>query len=210
MFLLSQHKIWKQSLSSLQNTQTHKHILTVKKRMLKSSTHSEWRSHFTSPLGRFNYLTLQCSLFFKYIHPLSLLLSHAHTVSMIHIGGSVSPRWAQRAKQRHWYRDSSLYFIYTIYCRPSSYSWHAYRRTEGSGSIIISGGWITSGGFGKCSGSVFVGFWRVQINRSSREKKQNNTGECGSCSHLWSPPGKLKVCYLHRHQLVILHHQSAP
>ena len=60
--------------------------------------------------------------------------------------------------------------------------------------------------FWSCIVSVLkVRVWRVWIN-GSRWK----TGEWGSFAHLWSPQCKVKARLLHRHQLVILHHQSAP
>ena len=120
----------KQSLSSLQNTQTHVHILTVEKEETKSSTRSEWRTNFTSLLCRLNNLTYSMSCYSTPSRPSRcLLLSHAHTLSMIHVRVTealrhprLEPHRAQRAKERHWYRDSSLYCIYTTYCRPSLYS----------------------------------------------------------------------------------------
>lgn len=143
----------KQSLSSLQSTQTHVHILTVEKRKAVLALGEGQTSRVPSADEMISSAARPT--------PSSLFPSHGlmHTLRLLH-----TLEWyrlcvaseVQRAKQRHWYRDSSLYCIYTTKRRPSFYSdtpWGQLRD-----SITISGVWQPE------DRSVLVGVWRVQIN----------------------------------------------
>lgn len=127
------------------NTRTHSHS---RKEETKSSTHSEWRTNFTSPLCRLNSLTYSMSC---YSTPSCLSLSCClmHTLSTVWYTlewrrlcvSWLEPRRAQRAKQRHWYRDSSLYCLYTTYSRPALYADVPIGELRDPGQQQSVGGW---------------------------------------------------------------------
>lgn len=136
---LSQWKIWNKSIKFAKYTNTCRHSHS-RKEETKSGSRSEWRTHFTCPLCRFNHLTYSMSCCST---PLSLSLSlsclmHTHTLTLYDTH-RVTEAGAQRVKTL----IQTLQFILYMY----NLLWtfvivgRAYRRTEGTWVTTISGVW---------------------------------------------------------------------
>lgn len=110
------------NIAKYTNTRTHSHS---RKEEAESSTRSEWRTNFTSALCRLNSLTYSMSFYstpsnFPPPHSVSWLMRTLclwYTLEWQRL--CVTPAGASKGTEsQDWYRDSSLYCIFTIYCRP--------------------------------------------------------------------------------------------
>ncbi len=151
------------------NTCTHSQS---RKEETESSTRSEWRTNFTSPLCRLNNLTYSMSCYSTPSRLLSLSLSLSLVVSCTHslwytlrvTEALCHPGWRFKEHREPSKDTDTETPVYTVYIHNLLQTffilWHAYRRTEGPGVNYSQRGLETWQMFGKCSGSVFVGGFR--------------------------------------------------
>lgn len=138
------------NIAKYTNTRTHSHS---RKEEAESRTRSEWRTNFISALCRLNSLTYSMSYYST--PPLLCPLTHAHTVSMIHIRATETlchPGWSLKGHRGPRLIQRLQFVLYIYNLLQTLILWQAERRTEWSWSNTVSrAGLITWWGFGKNS-----------------------------------------------------------